>query len=75
MPDTRRTCQHWITLNSGRTGACEHPYIRNEVICNSAPYYEHPDPEWAKSVGYRTAPDFKCIVFKPLTLEERLTFV
>ena len=76
MPNTRETCQNcrfWTTLNGGRTGDCENPYIRDKVICISVPCYEHPDPEYANSVGYRTAPDFGCVMFKPLTVEQRRT--
>ena len=56
-----RNCRHWWTFN-GLDGDCEHPSIRNKVICISTICIDN--PQYTETVGYRTAPDFGCNMFE-----------
>ena len=57
-------CNHWKSVD-GPEGDCEHPEIRNKVVCIAVPCYNNPDPSWAGSVGYRTVQEFGCNLFQP----------
>ena len=63
-----RNCKHWTSYDS-QAGDCEHPEIRNKVICIALPCHENPEPQWAQSVGYRTDPRFGCNLFEPYVRE------
>ena len=58
-----QNCTHWTSYN-GQDGDCEHPQIREKVVCIAVPCLNNPDLRWTASVGYRTDPAFGCNLFQ-----------